>query len=478
MGKRLEAVETPVSALEVADALAQAWRTRLGNDPSNAALAVLLAQSALETGHWKHSYCYNLGNAKATRSWDGDWCFYYADEIVPAARAELALATRAPRTDGHAGHDVVVKALPNHRAQVTLYPDHEWCRFRAFETLQAGAEDYLGLLHERFAPAWAAVESGDPKTFVERLKELRYFTASVERYLPPVLSLFGKFDKALSERVPVEVAAPLVDVGRRATLRRGDTGPAVAELQRILEGFGRLEGFEAGTFDTKTDDAVRVFQMQHIGRHGRPLSVDGVVGPATWWALLHTEPEAQKNHLVAPTSRAGLTSARARVLDLILAEHAKNVHEVPPGSNRSPDIDEYWGNTGIIGKAWCCAFVSWALKRALGQLPIGGQYHLGVARMWVAARELRMETSEPKPGDVFVQLLDSGSGHTGFVVNVSEDGQTIYTCEGNCANRLKLGQRSRSSISHFIDCIADGQGNDFPRERNLVFEDVDGSVTR
>src|SRR5690606_307978 len=140
--------------------------TRLNSEPSNAALSVLLAQSALETGHWKHSYCFNLGNAKATASWDGDWCFYFADEIVPATRAEIALALRAPRTDGKAGHDVVVTPISNGRAHVTLYPDHEWCRFRAFETLQAGADDYLALLHERFAPAWSAVESGDPRTFV------------------------------------------------------------------------------------------------------------------------------------------------------------------------------------------------------------------------------------------------------------------------------------------------------------------------
>jgi hypothetical protein len=154
------------------------------------------------------------------------------------------------------------------------------------------------------------------------------------------------------------------------------------------------------------------------------------------------------------------------------------VRESPLGSNRGRDIDRYWGRTGIIGKPWCCAFVSWALNEALGRLPIAGQHHLGVARMWIRAKELGMETSEPKPGDLFVQLLGSGTGHTGFVVNVSRDGQTIYTCEGNCANRLKLGQRSRATISHFIDCIADGQGNEFPREQNLEFEDVDNEGTR
>jgi hypothetical protein len=62
--------------------------------------------------------------------------------------------------------------------------------------------------------------------------------------------------------------------GERA-LRKGNTGRDVAALQRRL----RVTGDRDGQFWDDTDAAVRAFQRaQH-------LTVDGVVGPATWKEL-------------------------------------------------------------------------------------------------------------------------------------------------------------------------------------------------
>jgi hypothetical protein len=63
-------------------------------------------------------------------------------------------------------------------------------------------------------------------------------------------------------------------------------------------------------------------------------------------------------------------------------------------------------------------------------------------------------------------------------LSVSENGQTIYTCEGNAGNRLKLGQRDRSTIHHFIDCLQDGQADVFPRRSDLNFVNLDDEETR
>ena len=60
--------------------------------------------------------------------------------------------------------------------------------------------------------------------------------------------------------------------------RRGDTGPAVVEVQATLAQLGLLDGPEEG-FGPLTDRAVRAFQQQ------RGVSVDGVVGPETYRAL-------------------------------------------------------------------------------------------------------------------------------------------------------------------------------------------------
>lgn len=70
-------------------------------------------------------------------------------------------------------------------------------------------------------------------------------------------------------------------------LRRGDSGPAVAEIRRMLTGYGMFAaascpppGSQAESyFDLVVEDAVRAFQQR------RGLITDGVVGPATYRAL-------------------------------------------------------------------------------------------------------------------------------------------------------------------------------------------------
>jgi hypothetical protein len=250
-------------------------------------------------------------------------------------------------------------------------------------------------------------------------------------------------------------------------------------LQKILLANGYKEhGLKvSGIFDAATKANVEIFQLQHIDRSGRPLGADGVVGEKTWWALLNPSGEAQKNHLSPPAS-AGLTQARAALMDVCIAEHQKPVFEIPDGSNRSESIDAYWPASEFLGLPWCCAFVSWALKQATGKFPIGDTHHIGVQRMWLAAKNSGMKTDSPKPGDIFIQIMSGGKGHTGFVLGVSENGQTIYTCEGNAGNRLKLGQRDRSTIHHFIDCLQDGQADVFPRRSDLNFVNLDDEETR
>jgi N-acetylmuramoyl-L-alanine amidase len=63
-------------------------------------------------------------------------------------------------------------------------------------------------------------------------------------------------------------------------IRRGSTGPAVAEVQAALVALGLLrEAPEEPLYDDATDRAVREFQQR------RGLSVDGLVGPETYRAI-------------------------------------------------------------------------------------------------------------------------------------------------------------------------------------------------
>ena len=62
------------------------------------------------------------------------------------------------------------------------------------------------------------------------------------------------------------------------SIRRGDSGPAVAEIRSILVGLELLET-PGDAFDDGMDTAVRAFQQS------RGLGVDGLVGDETWGAL-------------------------------------------------------------------------------------------------------------------------------------------------------------------------------------------------
>jgi N-acetylmuramoyl-L-alanine amidase len=74
----------------------------------------------------------------------------------------------------------------------------------------------------------------------------------------------------------------VIDPGPVA-LRRGDSGPAVVDLQHRLAAAGaEIPAQEAGQLGDGTEAAVRKFQTS------RGLRVDGVCGPQTWAALVES----------------------------------------------------------------------------------------------------------------------------------------------------------------------------------------------
>jgi peptidoglycan hydrolase-like protein with peptidoglycan-binding domain len=67
---------------------------------------------------------------------------------------------------------------------------------------------------------------------------------------------------------------PAADAAGRPTLRRGDTGNLVRQIQN------KVRTAETGTFDAITEAEVRQYQRDHN------LVPDGIIGPRTWAALL------------------------------------------------------------------------------------------------------------------------------------------------------------------------------------------------
>ncbi len=88
---------------------------------------------------------------------------------------------------------------------------------------------------------------------------------------------------------PLGLAPGRAEAGVQAVVRYGQRGPAVAELQRLLQRSGYGPGKIDGIFGARTLRAVRRFQQAH------GLRVDGVAGPVTLRALRNGARPAARN---------------------------------------------------------------------------------------------------------------------------------------------------------------------------------------
>lgn len=255
-------------------------------------------------------------------------------------------------------------------------------------------------------------------------------------------------------------------------VKYGAVGQEVTEICELLKDQGCYsQPISSPTkFDAHVHAAVVYFQQTHIGPTAEPLEVDGTVGDDTWWALNNPSGANQRNAII-PTVPNGIVDERLKVLNIAIGEHQKNVHEIPDGSNRGPEVDKYFPPwitnkfTGLDthGPSWCCFFAHWVFHTALGYYPcislMGGcqsfKERAVVGRIYKTAEDPGFNTYI-QPGAFFIMLFHAlpGSivhGHTGYILRVSADLKTVNTIEGNCGNRVKCGQRSVSTLTGIIN---------------------------
>ena len=226
------------------------------------------------------------------------------------------------------------------------------------------------------------------------------------------------------------------------TLKKGEQGPEVIELQKLL--VKRSYPLEIdGAFGTKTYQAVRAFQSQNLDQHGQPLKVDGVAGPLTWWSLTHPKPvietpSAVKYDKMPPDGMDGSRLGRA-ALKVAVGELKAGACEIS-GNNCGPWVRKYLQPAGLDeGNSWCASIVSWCYFKTSGsdkgKMPFpyspGARDLLSKFRKKGWAYEPQ-SNYEPKPGDpVFWWRvsLQGWQGHVGLVHQL-KDGM-LYTIEGN-----------------------------------------------
>lgn len=267
-----------------------------------------------------------------------------------------------------------------------------------------------------------------------------------------------------------------------STLKKGDFGTEVKLLQSLLQSQGFFNDSVLGNFRERTLSAVLHFQQTHNGPDKKPLTVDGVVGPNTWWALNNPSGQEQRNGRPQETP-SGLSNSRGAIITWAEKEHAAGVKEVPDGSNWSPRISQYLIAAGIDYPApWCQSFALCGCKESL-IIPYPPGKTASVAKAWYSAQNkgLAHECSgpvyTPRPGDQFVMLNGDGTGHTGFVYRVSKNLKEINTLEGNCGNRVALQRRKVSSIHGFINIFGDAK-DPINFALGLVKEETANSGTR
>jgi len=229
----------------------------------------------------------------------------------------------------------------------------------------------------------------------------------------------------------------------RELIKKGNTGTLVQELQSILNELDYAVPVNS-VFDAQTEQAVKDFQSSHLDKHEQPLTVDGVVGALTWWALENPRPRVASGVIEydkLPPSEYGESPLGRAALRIAINELKAGAGEVG-GNNKGPWVQKYMEPAGLPdGYPWCAAFVSWCFLQAVGgnrkDMPF--KYSAGARDVFNQLKSKGWSFSgdsekQPMPGDVVCwwrTSLASVNGHIGFVHHC-KDG-FLYTIEGNKA---------------------------------------------
>lgn len=250
--RELLATRSTIGVYETVDALRDA-----APELCNGGLILLTAHVHLETA--LKPWCFNLGNVKAPERTGWDFCMFACGEEVPLNAAEQMRAKDPGLID--------FRGKPYSRGNVSyqsiwIRPPHSWTRFRAFDSLAAGADAFVCELRKpKWANAWAVLFAGGlPLDYAAALRKGNYFTADERLYAT-----------TLRDRM-LDVRGSLMG---KPTLKLGMGGTDVEEWQRVV-----TSPVITGKFDA--DTRLRTINWQKA----RGLVPDGVVGNRSWATAL------------------------------------------------------------------------------------------------------------------------------------------------------------------------------------------------
>jgi len=185
----------------------------------------LIAQTVLESGHYKYVRNYNLGGIKATDKWKGDWQYFTTHEYFNKPLAEKYLKKQEPE-----GKVELVKIKSDGVYEIKVSGKHSLNRFVSFDSLEEYCAYHIKFMLGRFKPALELAMRGDAEKFCFKLRELDYYTDSADQYAGNVVSLVRTYsskvtkDPELPDIIGPGVVNIIVDRGSTKTQISTDAG--------------------------------------------------------------------------------------------------------------------------------------------------------------------------------------------------------------------------------------------------------------
>lgn len=174
---------TPLTAAQAAKAISDGYSLVTGSKPNPVILALLLGQSALETGNWNSIHNYNFGNKKAT-SGDRNWQFFRCSEIINGK-------------------------------EVFFDPPAPECKFSAYGSAAEGAAAYIRTLKNR-PHWWDGLHSGTVSGFINGLTtKPAYFTANPTVYAKTLSDRMNNYASLAKQYAsnPIVASSSLLAIG-------------------------------------------------------------------------------------------------------------------------------------------------------------------------------------------------------------------------------------------------------------------------
>lgn len=219
MLKQVTTLKTPIIVPDLVKSFIKYWQKTYNALPKKETVITMVAQFCHESGSGSHCYNYNLCNIKARDN---------ANAVVKYCVLNG------------------VWELDSSGNKIILPPTNPGSWFRAFDSLDEGAEFYCNFLRNssRYQLAWQQVEAGNPTQFVHELHQSGYFTDHESSYTAGVMSFYNKYMNDAAVSALFASAQPQVTpTSNTAVIVNNNTAPQTAgAIKTIINVFSNFFG--------------------------------------------------------------------------------------------------------------------------------------------------------------------------------------------------------------------------------------------